>query len=69
MSAPRRKAAATVCTVWQAPGITPDLTPGAFWRSVSGWGYHPSASVVGEQIPRESRYWTRYRVDTRFLGT
>src|SRR3972149_4866266 len=56
MSAPRRKAAATVCPVWQAPGITPDLTPGAFCRYVAGRGDQPSAPAVGEKILRGGGY-------------
>ena len=64
-----RKNVATVGPPLSAPGITPDATPGKFWRATAGWSRNLTASPVGEQVPPASRYWTRYTAIDRNLGT
>lgn len=68
-SAADRKGVATVGLPLSAPGVTPDATPGKFWRVTVGWSRDPGAPSGSGQVPPASRYWTRYTAIDRNLGT
>lgn len=68
-TAVKRRAVATVAVPGVTFAVTPDATPGSFWRATVGHTYNPAAPSGSGQTPRESRYWTRGSMIDRNLGT
>ncbi len=51
-TAAKRRSAASVAGVWNAPGVTPDASKSLAWRQSAGWGYEgiaTTAAVVQRQ--------------------